>query len=115
MLSLNNKTFIKFLWPLKSYLSEYLDAPMDYFSYLLGHEGEHSLFALLKEEGLCLSLTAASFDELKVLSYFYIKTELTSKGIEQLDRVIEYTYAYLKMLKQKGINRRVFEEVQRRR
>ena len=110
----SDNDLIQFYWPLDSLQKEYLDNPIDILSHLFGHEGNHSLFVLLKEEGLIEELLAGGWNEFKVLTSFTIKIKLTEKGFKEQDRVIEYVFAFIKMLLEKGIPKWVFDECQRK-
>ena len=78
---------------------------------MFGHEGKNSLYSILKEEGLITSLGCHSEHDMRVMTSFLVTVELTEKGFKLRNKVIEYVHAYIKMLKEKGINKRVFEEI----
>ena len=115
ILSQKSQDQLSIIWSIRSFQKFYKDAPLDYFAYLIAHEGQNSLFSVLREEGLITDLSADVEHELRVMSTFIISCDLTEKGYEEKDRVIEYIYAYLGMLKREGINYRCFEEIQAKR
>ena len=108
ILAQQNQDQLTVIWSLRSFQKFYRDAPVDYFSYLLGHEGDGSLSQVLKEEGLANSLEADVEHEMRVMTTFIIQVDLTERGYKEKERVVEYIYAYLKMLRKEGINHRVF-------
>ena len=56
---------------------------MEYFSYLIGHEGEGSLYSVLKEEGLAESVTGMVDHEMRIMSMMVIDVNLTEKGYNE--------------------------------
>jgi insulysin len=59
---------------------------------LFGHEGENSLISYLKKEGLATSLGATPGHDLWSSSNMSIEITLTTKGLEQYERVIESVF-----------------------
>lgn len=90
----------------------YENAPGEYISFLIGHEGENSLLSLLVKEGLAYELSAGSNDEYHSYTEFSVTITLTDKGFENHRLVTEYMFYYIEMLKSKGIQERVFKEIQ---
>lgn len=68
--------------------------PLQYFSHLLGHEGENSIMSYLKKDGYVLSLTCGGSSRLECESYLYISIELTKKGLANYEKVIEAVFHY---------------------
>jgi insulysin len=56
--------------------------PLDYFSHLLGHEGQNSILSYLKAEGLAISLSAGGDNDLWAFSSMTVSVTLTKKGLE---------------------------------
>lgn len=83
MLSLKEKDTLNFYWPLKSYQKHYRKKISGLISYLVGHEGENSLFQVLKDEGLAVSLMCGDSNSLKVMTELEVEIELTNKGFKQ--------------------------------
>lgn len=52
-------------------------SPSGYLSHLIGHEGKHSLFSLLEDEGYCYSLSAGGSDRMDLFHKFNITVNLT--------------------------------------
>ena len=84
--------------------------PTRIISHLLGHEAENSLYHMLSEKGLIESLGVdeANFDALDVFS---IEIELTEDGLQQVDQVTEDIFAYIDLIKQKGVIESYYEEL----
>ena len=90
---------------------EYKSKPGDYFSHLIGHEGEHSLLSYLKKEGLALSLSTWPENSLNCFSFIQVDINLTKKGLEHYDLVLQAFYTYARNLEAKGPQEYCFEEV----
>lgn len=80
-------------------------------SHVLGHEGETSLLAQLKREGLAESLGAGSHRAGHDQELFTLSIQLTAKGIQQHEKVIERCFQAIASLKESGIPRYVYDEV----
>jgi len=70
MVPVQDKNELKFYWTLPYYEREWHSKPLNYFSHLIGHEGENSLLSYLKSEGLALALSAGGDDEMNSFSSF---------------------------------------------
>ncbi|MGB1238169.1 MAG: insulinase family protein [Pseudomonadales bacterium] len=93
--------------PAKQY---WRDKPMYYISSLIGYEGEGSLLALLKREGLANALSAGYSNDSDLESSFQVGVSLTPLGLENVDRVTEYFFDFIVQLKQQGVSERIFRE-----
>jgi len=87
------------------------DKPSIYVSHLLGHEGKGSLLSYLKKKGWVNSLGASTDADLSDFYTFEIAVELTSKGLNVVDDVVEAIFSYIKMMQEGKIPRYIFEEV----
>lgn len=86
----------------------YRQAPTNYLSHLLGHEGSGSAFALLKSRGLVTSLSAGESGGLSSRGFFGVRVELTEEGNQKVGEVAEVVFKYLELLRQPGaINEQV--------
>ena len=94
-------------------LHDYLEGkPGDIVAGVVGHEGKGSLLSKLKEEGLALALSAGADYTHRNLSSFDINVELTREGEKEYQRVMEIVFAYLRLLKDQGIQEYTFKEAQ---
>ena len=73
--------------------------PLDYHSFVLGHEGKGSLLSSLIEDGLATGLTAYQEHNLSAFSFFNIKISLTEKGVSEYENVIRRTYSMLNKIR----------------
>ncbi|HSW72942.1 MAG TPA: insulinase family protein, partial [Chlamydiales bacterium] len=80
-------------------------------SYALRRGSEYSLTETLKKEGLIQSLDVSvdRFGKKNIL--FSIQLELTAKGVQEKNKVIERCFQAIKMLKTKGIPIYLYEEM----
>ena len=88
---------LQLLWPLpaRSTLHERGATPELFVSHLLGHEGEESLHALLRDRGWVDALscgTAAKFDDAQL---FELSVDLTELGEAHVDDVLDLIWAWV--------------------
>ena len=107
-----DKDLIEFSWVLKNLDQYYRSHPGKYINHLIGHEGENSLLSLLIDEGLALELSSGYDTEINQFTKFSITIQLTKKGMSNYKEVCAIIFKYLQMLKQKGTEKRIFEEIQ---
>lgn len=88
-----------------------LDKPNNYVAHLLGHEGPGSLLSYLKRRGWANSVASANEEELTDFESFDVVVGLTTKGLEQVDSVIETVFSYIRMMREQPIPNYIFEEV----
>jgi len=74
---IKNKDQLEFFWVIDNQLPLYKNSPAKIISHLIGHEGENSLLALLKEEGLALELTSYPWNMMNLFTGFYVDITLT--------------------------------------
>ena len=92
------------------FCEDYYAKPLGYLSCVLGHEGPNTLTSALNKDNLCNSLTAGSGRYAKTYMILSITITLTKKGLENYREVILRTLKYVKTIKEKGINKRYYEE-----
>jgi insulysin len=94
-------------------LQDHLDSkPASVVASVLGYEGKGSLLSKLKEEGLALGLSAGGGDSHPNISSFDINISLTEKGEAEYQRVMEFVFAYIEMLRKTDIKEYTFKEIQ---
>jgi insulysin len=98
---------LEFMWVLDYQKPLYKSRPIAYLINLLNHEGPGSLLSVLVDEGLALNTSTASEDDMNLFTSLFINITLTSKGVDEFERV----FAYLKMVKEKGPQEWFFQEV----
>ncbi|CAI2718444.1 Pitrilysin [Nitrospina watsonii] len=94
-------------------LADYKESkPASIVATVIGHEGQGSLLSKLKKEGLALGLSAGGGYSHPNLSSFGITINLTPKGMDKYERVLELVFSYIEMLKKTGFEKYTFEETQ---
>ena len=48
---------------------------------------------------------------MELISVFYIEIELTSKGLANWEKVVNFVFHYIQMLKKKGVQKWIFDEI----
>lgn len=89
---------------------QFLDKPAFYASFLLGHEGPNSLLSFLKKQGWANGLGASTDADLSDFYTFEVTVQLTEKGMNNIDSVIEAIFSYIRLLREAPIPKYIFEE-----
>lgn len=96
---------------------QFASMPMELIGELIGHEGEGSLFSLLKREGLAHSILAGAGREESnrnpVFWLFHITLDLSIRGMKFLSRVFELIFQYIRLIREtdQSHHYRVFQEL----
>ena len=77
--------------------------PAQYLAALIGYEGQGSLLQALKDKGWAESLSAGIVLEDREGSLFAIDIGLTPKGFESRDKILVELFAWIKLIKNSGI------------
>ena len=104
---------VSYTFELGSPLVHYKEKPTQYIGHLLGHEGEGSLLAWLKNKGWAEGLSAGLRRNIKNNSAFQVNIRLTELGLNDIDEITSQLFAYVRLIKEKGIQEWVFEESQK--
>jgi insulysin len=110
---------VNLVWPvvyhsLQDRLDQYLIKPAVFVSHLLGHEGQNSLLSYLKRQGWANALGASTDADFSDFYSFGVTVELTSQGLNHVEKVIEAIFSYIAMMNNgKDIPRYILEEVLR--
>jgi len=96
--------------PRESYWRE---KPLYFIANQLGYEGQGSLLSYLKNEGLADSVGAWIGMDQPEQSTFDIHIDLTPKGLEQKERVIEAVFSKIALIKEAGVEQSLFDEQSR--
>jgi secreted Zn-dependent insulinase-like peptidase len=111
--SLQAKRELALLFSLPETQSHYLAKPSAYFQSLLGHEGEGSVLALLKQKGWADEMSASSgFSNNNQESSLYLGINLTQEGLEHTDDIIDIIFQYIRLMQKSGVQKWLFEEQQ---
>jgi insulysin len=102
---------LRILWPVTPNIQFYKEGPCRYLGRLIGHEGEGSIFHIIKELGWAMDLTAGAGSDSNEYSFFSVSMRLTDLGHEHMDDIIGLVFKYLRLLKQDGIHEWIFDEL----
>ncbi len=102
---------LNLVFPMGSTLAHYQTKPAHFLGHLIGHEGDGSLLAYLKQQGWAESLSAGLSSDTRSDSVFQISIALTEAGLAHVDDITEQAFAYIKLIKLQGVDDWVFEEL----
>ncbi|WP_445375740.1 pitrilysin [Photorhabdus tasmaniensis] len=84
----------------------------EYLGYVIGNRSLNTLSDWLQTQGLAESISAGAAPMIdRNKGAFFIYVTLTDKGLEQRDQVVAAIFAYINLLKQKGIQKSYFDEI----
>ncbi len=95
---------VSFVFPIPSTEDEYASKPLGYIANLLGHEGQGSLYALLKERGWAEHLSVGLGYMDRVQGEFKIQIYLTKQGLNHIDDIGELVFQAINLIKQQDID-----------
>ncbi|NQU66072.1 MAG: insulinase family protein, partial [SAR324 cluster bacterium] len=101
---------LKLMFPIPSQRSDYPYKIDSLLTQLLGDEGKGSILALLREQGLALSLSAGVGPESRDFGFINISISLTPGGLQRTDDIIGFVFQYIKRMKQEPDLERYFNE-----
>ena len=109
--SLQEKRELSLVFPLPETQSHYLAKPSSYFQSLLGHEGEGSILALLKEKGWADELGASGgFSHNAQESSLNLGINLTHAGLQHTNEIIDIVFQYIRLLQNNAVQEWLFQE-----
>jgi insulysin len=98
-------------FPIEDLSQHYESKPAYYLAYLISHKGRGSILADLKEKGWATSVSAGSQKGGSGFMFFDIIVDLTTEGEGYVNEVIETIFSFLALLKKKGPQQWIFEEL----
>lgn len=101
---------VSFVFPIPSTLSQYRSKPLDYIANLLGHEGDGSLYSVLKDAGWVEDLSAGRGYMDQVQGQFEVHIGLTRQGLQRIDEIGERLFEAIALIRDTGIEQWRFEE-----
>jgi insulysin len=102
--SIQDERHLQLVFPLPSMQPFYRVKPDTYISYFLGHEGEGSLFSVLKQRGWAESLVAGSGLSNRFAATFDVDIKLTEEGYKHMDDIAAMFFRAVQELKEKGLD-----------
>lgn len=108
--TLENDRSVRLNFALPSRKKFYNKKPVSYITNVLGSEAKGSLFDVLKEKGYVKSFYVYPSD-VEDFTELTAHFNLTDKGYENSDEVIESFFAYVKMISEDGIDKTRYAEI----
>lgn len=102
---------LRIVWPITPSIHHYKEGPCRYLGHLVGHEGEGSLFFILKTLGWATSLSAGEGDWSFDFSFFKVVIDLTDAGYEHMQDIVGLLFKYICLLQQSGVCKWIFDEL----
>ncbi|KAJ6332050.1 hypothetical protein OIU76_010434 [Salix suchowensis] len=102
---------LRIVWPITPGILYYKEGPCRYLGHLIGHEGEGSLFYVLKTLGWATELSAGEGDGTTEFSFFNVVINLTDAGHEHMQDVVGLLFKYIHLLQQSGVCKWIFDEL----
>ncbi|KAA8518172.1 hypothetical protein F0562_015646 [Nyssa sinensis] len=102
---------LNIIWPITPSIRHYKEGPSRYLSHLIGHEGEGSVFFVLKTLGWATSLSAGEADWNFDFSFFHVFIDLTDAGHEHVEDIVALLFKYIRLLQQSGACKWIFDEL----
>ncbi|XP_011048053.1 PREDICTED: zinc-metallopeptidase, peroxisomal isoform X2 [Populus euphratica] len=102
---------LRIVWPITPGILHYKEGPCKYIGHLIGHEGEGSLFYVLKTLGWATDLSAGEGDGTTEFSFFVVAINLTDAGHEHMQDVVGLLFKYIHLLQQSGVCKWIFDEL----
>lgn len=108
--TLENDRSVRLNFALPSRRAFFNKKPVSYITTILGGEAKGSLFDVLKEKGYLKSYYVYPSD-VEDFTELTAHFNLTDKGYENSDEVIESFFAYVKMLSESGVDKTRYAEI----
>ncbi|XP_059309265.1 insulin-degrading enzyme-like 1, peroxisomal isoform X2 [Lycium ferocissimum] len=102
---------LRLVWPVIPDVLYYKEGPSIYLSHLIGHEGEGSLFYILKKLGWATSLSAGESSGGHHFSFFEVYINLTDAGHDHFEDVVALLFKYIDLLRQAGACKWIYDEL----
>ncbi|PMR76290.1 peptidase M16 [Billgrantia endophytica] len=108
--SARDSRHVRFMFPVPDPIEEYRHKPADYLAHLLGHEGDGSLLAVLREAGLADGLSAGISRGDGQHALFTVNVSLTPAGAERLDEIESTLFAVIEQIRESGLDEWRYDE-----
>ncbi|XXG56483.1 hypothetical protein AAC387_Pa03g3878 [Persea americana] len=102
---------LRIIWPITPTVRYYKEGPTRYLGHLIGHEGEGSLFSVLRTLGWATSLFAGEGDWSYEFSFFEVVIDLTDAGHDHMRDIVGLLFKYIILLQKSGVQKWIFDEL----
>ena len=107
-----HKLGLSFVLP--STLKQYRELPLYYISHFIEDEGKGSLHSLLRSKGWLTSLSASGDNLDDAEAVFSVEMDLTEEGMKHEQEILQAFFAYVDLLRIKGIDAWRYAELSRK-
>ncbi|XP_065350054.1 insulin-degrading enzyme-like isoform X1 [Cloeon dipterum] len=97
-------------FPIPDMKQHYKAGPNRYLGHLIGHESSGSLLSALKKRGWSSHLNAGCRSVARDISFFAVNVDLTEKGLENVDNIVDLIFQYINLLRQEDPKEWIFKE-----
>lgn len=104
---------VSFVFPVPPTLEFYTKKPLYFIGNLLGHEGEGSVLAALKERGWAEGLSAGAGMMDRYQGTFEVSIVLTEAGVDHLPEIGTLLFDAINLFRDQGIEKWIYEEQHR--
>ncbi|XXG56482.1 hypothetical protein AAC387_Pa03g3877 [Persea americana] len=102
---------LRIIWPNTPTIHYYKEGATRYLGHLIGHEGEGSLFSVLRTLGWATSLSAGEGEWSYEFSFFQVVIDLTDAGHDHMRDIVGLLFKYIILLQKSGVQKWIFDEL----
>ncbi|CAI2162512.1 19914_t:CDS:10 [Funneliformis geosporum] len=108
---LNDIHILEVYIPIPNQIENYKAKAASYVSHVIGHRGAESICSFLKQRGWITSINVKTIEYSADFHMLNIRSDLTEDGLGNYENVLESIFQYIEMLRRKGPQKWIFEEV----
>ena len=98
--------------PFEEMYSKSKEKPLEFINSYLSNQGNGSLVALLKDRGLLYNLEPEIIFRSSYATLLEIKFTLTKRGFNNQPLILEYFYAYIRLVEEQGVTAKYYEQLE---
>lgn len=102
---------LTFTFPIPVVAQHYQSKPLEYLGSVLGHEGEGSLLALLRQKGWANGLSAGGGFSYPDTATFTVNVALTEEGVAHVDEISALVFQFIELVRTEGVQEWLFDEL----
>jgi insulysin len=102
---------LSYTFPIPVVKEHYKAKPLNLLGHLLGHEGEGSLLAVLREKGWANGLSAGGGFSYPDNATFSVGVALTEEGVNRIDEISALLFQYIALVREQGLQQWIFDEL----
>ncbi len=110
---IKNMNKIGIIWNIPFEKKQLINKEIEYFTHVIGHEGENSIYSTLHDNGFIESLTCGFFDKDSCFTFMHIDIEATEKGFKNRNLIIHLIYYFIENIFFKKISKKIYNEIKK--